>query len=71
MGEKRATHVGDPSEDARVEADVILRDVKPTLDEDIALESTPVVCESNQNDISIRLPFTFYSSSTNDSPSIR
>lgn len=42
--QRQTTHVGDPSEDARVEAHVVLRHVQTTLDEDVALQSASVVC---------------------------
>ena len=35
--------VGDPAKDVRMEADVVLRDVQSSLDEDFALEGASVV----------------------------
>ena len=37
------TYVGDPSKDVGVEADMVLADIKSTLDQDFFLESTTVI----------------------------
>lgn len=40
------THVGNPTEDTSMEANVVLRNVESSLNEDISLESTSVVYET-------------------------
>ena len=46
MRAKETTYIRDPAEDVRMEAHVVLRDVQPALDEDLALERASVVCNT-------------------------
>lgn len=45
------THIGDPSKDVGVEADVVLRDVETALQEDLSLKRTAVVCGTKEANV--------------------
>lgn len=43
LGGKDDTYVGDPPKDVGIEADMVVADIKSTLDQDFFLKSTTVI----------------------------